>query len=436
MSALLKTFRTLPAGSRRVAIAQVTMLRSISIAVNICTGLLTAALLGPQGRGELAALLVAPQVLAGLSTLGLHGSLIYNVKADPEHEREYIALNLLLTFCAGLVAMTAGWFLEPLWLAKYNSSIVELGRMFLIITPLISATSTFTAVLEARGRFVAANQALYLQSLCTLVVLGVLTLLKHLTPATAAAAYLCPAALTFAYLGILVGYQHSSSLRLRVQHSTRLLHYGLRIYGDDVLATLSPYLDQVVIAAMLPPAALGVYVVGLSLSRLLNVLPASAATVLFPSLAARPTQAISDTVAAAVRVLGTINAATAICIGVLGPHLLSLLYGAKFAAASAPLSILLVAGVCSNVVQLLYQLYVGSGRPGLVTIIQTLGFGVSLGSMLLLVPAYGTVGAALALLVAALVRLACVLIGIPLTLGVRVPRLILSLSDLAWVKGR
>jgi O-antigen/teichoic acid export membrane protein len=436
INALLKTFRTLPAGSRRVAIAQVTMLRSLSIAVNVCTGLLTAALLGPQGRGELAALLVAPQLLAGLSTLGLHGSLIYNVKADPEHEREYITINLLLTFCAGLVAMAVGWLLEPIWLAKYDSNIVELGRAFLFVTPLISASSTFTAVLEARGRFVAANQSQYLQSLCTLIVLGILVLLKHLTPATAAAAYLWPAALAFIYLGLLVGYRSASAVRLRSQQVGRLLHYGVRIYGDDVLATVSPYLDQIVIAAMLPPAALGVYVVGLSLSRLLNVLPASATTVLFPSLAARPTVAISETVAAAVRVLGTINAATAVCIGLLGPHLLSLLYGAKFAAASGPLSILLIAGVCSNVVQLLFQLYVGSGRPGMVTIIQTLGFGVSLGSMLLLVPAYGTVGAALALLLAALARLALVLLGMPLTLGVRVPRLVPSLSDLAWMKGR
>ena len=190
-----------------MAIAQVTMLRSVSIAVNICTGLLTAALLGPQGRGELAALIVAPQILAGLATLGLHGSLIYNVKADPENERQYISINLLLTFCVGLVAMVVGWFLEPLWLTKYSSNIIELGRAFLVVTPLISASSTFTAVLEARARFVAANQSAYLQSVCTLVVLGLLIALKHLTPATAAAAYLGPSVLVFAYLAVLVGYR-------------------------------------------------------------------------------------------------------------------------------------------------------------------------------------------------------------------------------------
>ncbi len=436
IKALLPIFRILPTGSRRLAVAQVTMLRSVSIAVNICTGLLTAALLGPQGRGELAALIVAPQILAGLATLGLHGSLIYNVKADPEHEREYIAINLLVTFCAGLIAMIAGWLLEPLWLTKYSSNIIELGRAFLVVTPLICASSTFTAVLEARGRFVAATQSAYLQSVCTLVVLGLLLALKHLTPATAAAAYLCPSALVFVYLGLLVGYRNISTVNVRPQQFGRLLHYGMRIYGDNVLATLSPYLDQVVIAAMLSPAALGVYVVGLSLSRLLNVLPGSASTVLFPTLAARPTKTIAETVATAVRVLSTINVAMALCIGLLGPHLLSLFYGAKFAAASGPLSILLIAGVCSNIVALLYQLYVGSGRPEIVTIIETLGFGVSLGSMLLLVPAHGTVGAAMSLLLAALVRLGCVLLAMPLMLGVRVPRLIISLSDLALMKGR
>lgn len=419
-----------------MTIAQVTTLRSLSLAVNICTGLITAALLGPEGRGELAALTVAPQVLAGLATLGLPGALIYNIKADPQHERGYISNAFVLTFAAGLFAAAIGWALEPVWLAKYSPGVIALGRAFLVITPIATVSYTFTAVLEARGRFVLANQPAYLQSLCTLAALGILALLRHLTPATAAVAYLGPSVLGFGYLAALVGYRSYSKAALRSPLSTRLLHYGLRMFGDDVLIAVSPYLDQIVIAATLAPADLGVYVVGASLSRLLNVLPASAATVLFPTLAARPTATITDTVGAAVRVLTAINVAAALCIGLLGPFLLAHFYGSGFLGARVPLEILLGESVVSNAVRLLYQSYIGSGRPGTVTIIQAIGFCVSLGSMLLLVPVYGTIGAASALLIATLVRFGCVIAGMPLILGVRVPRLIIAPSDVTWMRGR
>jgi O-antigen/teichoic acid export membrane protein len=419
-----------------LAVAQVTMLRSVSLALNLCTGLLTAALLGPEGRGEQAAFMLAPQVLASFATLGLHASLIYNIKADPVREREYIDITLLLTFVAGVIAVAVGWFLEPRWLANYRPATVQLARVFLLATPVMSACFTFTAVLEARTRFVAANRPGYLQSLATLIAIGVLILLKRLTPATAAAAYVCPQALVFLYLAALARYRVRPSLTVRLPLMVRLLSYGFRFYGVDVLGAASVYLDQVIIAAMLPANALGIYVVGLSVARLLNLLPTAAETVLFPTLAARPVATIADAVAAAVRVLSVVNAVAALCLGLLGPQLLMVLYGPKFAAASGPLFILLLTTVPGNAVGLFYQSYAGSGRPGIVTLIQAAGLAVSLGLMLVLVPVLGVSGAALSLLVAALVRLACVLLGMPLVLGVRVPRLIVSRSDLAWIRGR
>ncbi len=428
--------RIIPIGRSGVNVAQVAMLRSVTQGVNLCTGLITAAMLGPAGRGEQAALILAPTVLAGLATLGLHASLIYNIKADAEHEREYIAINFVLTFCAGVAAMAIGWFLEPMWLSKYSTGIIDLARVFLLLTPLMTASFTFIAALEARGRFVLANQYAYLQALCTLAILGVLALTKHLTPGTAAGAYAVPCAFSFLYLGAVVVHQTHPRFTLRLNLFVRLLHYGLRFYGVDFLGVTSGYLDQVIIAAILPPSALGIYVVALSLSRVLTVLPSAAETVLFPKLAARPLQTITEAVGVAVRVLSSINAVAAVCLGLLGPHLLTLLYGAKFAAASGPLFILLIATVPANAVGLLYQSYSGSGRPGMVTIIHGIGLAFSFGSMLLLVPVYGTVGAALALLIAALVRLGFVLLGMPLILRVRVPRLIVSRSDFAWMRGR
>jgi O-antigen/teichoic acid export membrane protein len=431
-----KIARGLPMGRSAIAIAQVTMLRSVALALNACTGLITAAFLGPHGRGEQAALMLAPQVLAGVATLGMHASLIYNVKADPEHEREYVTLNLLLTVFAGIAAMAVGWFLVPIWLRQYDSHIVELARLFLLTLPLVTASFTFTGVLEAQSRFAAANRVVCFQTLLTLAVLGVLVGIKHLTPATAASTYAIASAFGCVYLGVLARYRPEMRIRAPLLLAGRLLSYGLRFYGVDVVGVTSSYLDQIIIAAMLPPAALGTYVVALSVSRLLNVLPASAETVLFPTLAARATKTITETIAAAVRILSTVNAGAAIVLVFIGPQLLTLLYGNRFAAASAPLVVLLIATVPANAAGLFYQSYSGCGRPGIVTIIHAVGLAAAFGAMLLFIPHYGTIGAALALLLGALVRLGGVLIGMPLVLGVRIPSLIVTRADLAWVRGR
>ncbi len=412
------------------------MLRSVTLCVNLCTGLLTAALLGPAGRGEQAALILAPTVLAGIATFGLHASLIYNIRADPENEREYIGANFVLTFGAGVAAIVVGWLLEPLWLANYGGNVIADARPFLFLTPFLTASLTFIAALEARAQFVLANQYAYLQALCTLAILGVLALTKHLTPATAAGAYAVPCFLSFLYLGAVVVRAAPPRFDLRFSLIARLLHYGLRFYGVDVVGVASGYLDQVMIAGMLAPSALGIYVVALSLSRLLTVLPAAAETVLFPKLAARPMATIADAVGVAMRVLTAINTVAAVCLAIVGPKLLTALYGASFAAGGRPLFILLIATIPANAAGVLYQSYSGSGRPGIVTIIHGIGLAFAFIAMLWLVPGYGMIGAAFSLLIAAIVRLTFVLIGMPLILKVRVPRLIVSRSDFAWMRGR
>jgi enterobacterial common antigen flippase len=50
------------------------------VLVNICTGVITARLLGPEGRGELASILLGLQVASLLAIVGLPTSSIYHIK--------------------------------------------------------------------------------------------------------------------------------------------------------------------------------------------------------------------------------------------------------------------------------------------------------------------------------------------------------------------
>jgi enterobacterial common antigen flippase len=424
----------LSGGGKAAAIAQVMALRALALAVNIGTSLLTAAVLGPGGRGEQAALVLAPSFLGGLASLGLHGSLIYHLKADPARERDLLGTGILLALAAGGLAMLAGWLLEPAWLRQYSAHTVAVGRMLLLATPMIVAGWTLSGAAEARGWFGLVNGALYLQSLATLALLGALALAQHLTPTTAAAAYLLPTVPLFGYVLVRIVRRMRPRFRLRRELARRLLRYGVRLCGVDILGTLAGYTDQLVIVALLPPALVGSYAVALSAARVLNVIQAGAASVLFPSIAARDPAAILPAVAATFRMATLLTAAAAALLLLAGPPLLLLAYGERFAPALLPFRVLLLAVVAENGARLLYQAYAGAGRPELVTGFEAAAVAIALAAMLALVPALATLGAAIAVLAAALFRLAVAILGITRLLHRPVPRLVPGRQDLRLVR--
>ena len=416
--------------SGALSVVKVVLLRALALAVTVLTGMLTAHSLGPAGRGEQAAIAVAPGFLAGLAVLGLHASLIYNMKADPDHEREYIGADLILTGASGTLAAAIGWIVEPYWLAGYSAHDLMVARLLLLTTPFTAMTWGLTGVAEAHGRFGFANRILYLQNLGVLAALVVLRWAGLLTPGTSAAAYALPTLPAFAYFAWATAKRTRPALTLRPPFPGRLLRYGLRFYGWDLLGTLSGYLDQLLVVALLAPGLVGLYAVAQSLTVMLGVLHGAVASVLFPSVAARDASHVVEAVGKTVRLVSAVTAAAALALGVLGPWVLPLLYGAAFAPAVAPFRVLLVNAVIASAARLLFQAYTAGGRPEWVTGLEAAGVAVSSGAMLALAPGFGLMGAAAAALLGSVVRLTLAMAMLPLALKVARPRLILGWPDM------
>jgi O-antigen/teichoic acid export membrane protein len=191
--------------------------------------------------------------------------------------------------------------------------------------------------------------------------------------------------------------------------------------------------DQALVVSLLSPVAMGTYAVALSASRVLNALQTSIVTVLLPSVAAKPPAEVVALTSRAVRVSTALAAIGAAAIALAGPLALRVLYGAKFVGAVPVFRILLVEVVLSGATLILVQAYMAIGRPGVVTGLQALGLGLSIPLMLLLIPRFGLVGAALALLISTCVRLTLTLAGYPRLLRTRVPKLLVTVDDVLVV---
>jgi O-antigen/teichoic acid export membrane protein len=415
------------------SVVQVMAVRAIVLATNLVTGMISAAMLGPQGRGVQAALMVGPQFVGPVSELGLHASVIYNSKAEPEHESDYLGSALVLALGAGLVGMLISWVIAPYWLTQYDASTVRTARLMLTIVPVGVVMHILMSGLESRGEFRLANRLMLVASLITLVSLGILAKTGLLTPATAATSYLfgvVPIGIAMAWF---VFRMIHPVVTLQRRVVSRLLHFGFRYYGVDVLGALSQYLDQLLVVLFLAPASLGIYAVAVSASRILNVIPTSVSTVLFPTVAARSPSEIVELVGLAARVTTVIAGAAAIVLSILGPFLLHTFYGVRFDPAVGPFRWLLVDCIIANLGRILYQAFTAGGRPEIVTGIESIGVVTSATSMLILVPTYGTIGAAWSLLAASSVRLICVIIGYRFIIRQQVPRFIMTRGDLARV---
>jgi O-antigen/teichoic acid export membrane protein len=367
-------------------------------------------------------------------TLGLPTALLYNFKLRPQDKAKFFTAALLMGTGLGFLASLLGIFFLPRWLSQYSPEVIHTAQWFMVIAPVLLLGTILGAALEAEGEFTFANQLRYLQPLMTLIVLSGLVWAEVLTPLTAGLAYLLPTLPLLIWILAYLRRRFSLSWLELGSSCKRLISYGLRSYGVDLLGTLSAQIGQAMVVSLLTPADMGIYVIALSLSRMLDVLQSSIITVLLPKTAARPVKEIVKLTGRLARISLLLTLLATILIIILAPILLPLLYGQEFLKALLVLRILLIEVTIGGTLWVLAQAFMAAGRPGIVTILQSLGLGLSIPLLLFFIPMYGFVGAGLALLCSTIVRFICVLICYPLILKVPPPNLLVTVEDWRFLK--
>ena len=431
MVALQSLGRVLQGKSGFGAVVQTLLANAFILGLNLGTGILTARLLGPAGRGALAAMILWPQFLSFLLALGLPSALLYNLKLRPKESDTLVGAASVMGAVMGVVAILAGVLLIPLWLRQYPVEVVRFAQFAMLTAPVGLLGLVFNSAMQARDAFTLYNLTRYLPPLLTLFWLVLLMATHQLTPFSSALAYLLaglPASL------MIVGWawrQYRPTLRAFVAALRHLLSYSLRSGGIDLLNTLALHLDRALVIGFLDPAAMGLYVVALSLSRVLNVFQAAVTTVLFPKASGRPKEEVVALTGQAARVSTAVTALAAVALILLGQQALRLLYTSDFTAATAVFRLLVAEAVLSGSAWILAQAFMALDRPGVVTILQGVGVGLSIPLLMWLVPRYGLEGAGMALLASALVRFIFIYSSFPLVLKVSPPRLWMKRDDLS-----
>lgn len=416
--------------------ASTTALRSIAmrflwIGLNTVTGILAARALHPHGRGELAAITLWPMLVGGVTTFGLPTALLYHVRRQPERASSLAGSALLLCSSITLLGMAVAWFVIPVWLRQLPAHIIFAAQLCVLAAPTASLSTLGRLAWEAKGRFGRSNASQLIPPMLVIAGLGVQAWLGILTPVSAAAVYILAGVPAFAWILWSVVRIYRPTLRGARASCRQLLHYGGRSYGVDLAGILSIYLDQALAVGLLSPAAMGIYAVALNVARVVAAANGSVAMVVFPRLVNLAPDEMARAVARAGRMASIAGAGIGLAVLAAGPFLLRWLYGPAFSAAVQILPILVCQVIVAGLVYVLLQGFLAAGRPGVATAVQLAGLAVSVPLFFALVPRWGLVGAALALLISACARLVLTVVCYRSILRVPAPRVWIGASDFA-----
>lgn len=368
-----------------------------------------------------------PQLMAYLLALGLPSALLYNLKSRSREEAgSLVGVALVIGTVMGLIATLLGILFIPRWLGQYPSEVIRFAQFIMITAPLVLLGLSFSSAMRASDAFNLYNRTRYLPPILTLVLLLLLVWSGYLDPFTSALSYLVPILPISIWSIVWAWRRYSPNLRSFFLTSRNLLSYSMRSWGVSLLTTLANQSDRVFVAGFLEPAAMGLYVVALSLSRVLNAVQGAVAPVLFPKASGRSQEEVLRMTGRAVRFSTAVTLVAAAGLIILGPYVIQFLFSRDFTEATGVFRILAVEAVLFGMTQVLAQAFMALDRPGVVTILQGIGVGLSIPLLIWLVPIYGLLGAGLALFLSTAARFISVYACFPLVLRARPPRLWLT----------
>lgn len=393
------------------------------LVVNMTTGILTARLLGPDGRGIQAAIVLWPLLLMGFSSVGLHPAILYYVKKGSAQASAFVTAALTLSVLVSVVAAAVGMIFVPSWLSNYDVQTVRFAQFYMAFIPFALAGEIYATTVQAHGDFALYNGYRLLQPLITLGVLLLLALTGTLGPESAAAAFLGPALPALLWLWSRTRHLYAWSLRSFGNVYRQLLSYGTRSFGSDIFIVASSQLDRVFIVSLLSPASVGLYTVAFSLAKMLSIFEAAVSSVLLPRMVGQPLGEMRLLLGRAARISILVTFTAGLGLVLTGPMLIRLFYGEAFGGAIVVLWLLTADSVLSNLANLLGKIFYAIGKPEMMIFRHGLSLAVAIPGVLILGPRYGISGVAAAVLLKSVVAVGLTLMAFPAVLKTPVPSL-------------
>lgn len=364
--------------------------------LGLANAVLLARLLGPQGRGELALVLLYPVLAHGLIGLALGDAVVYRA-AKGAAPAGLVPSALVLSVGAGAAAIAAGWLLAPILYAGHAAEVMTAGLAYFLMVPFGLIGLHLGGVFQGRLEYGAWNAIRLTTTFVTVGAVGLLALAELPSVGHVTLAYLAGFCLSGGMALLLAWRRGWLEARPDRGEVAGLLRFAAPLQVGVLVQIANERLDQLLIAGLLTPTDLGFYVAAMAVAVIPSIPAVTLANVAYPRIAG-----VADAIDRGpvieryVRLAVALGALIAAVLLVAGDRLILLLYGPAFAPAVPILAWYGLGAVALSARVVLAQAVKASGRPGLVMRAELAGLAVNVAGLLALLPTVGVVGAAVA----------------------------------------
>lgn len=353
--------------------------------------------LGVEERGELAAATVPLFLFISLASVGLPEATTYLVARGRVHARDVTRFAVILSLGTGLIGTLVAFWLAP-WLTDNDervTQLVMLATWALIPTLLVGCLRGYASGLH-EWRLV--NTEKYIGAAIKLVGIGGLALVGELT--------LEGAVVVTAVAPVLGGLAYAPLSRVAqpqiapMPHRRDMMSYGSRIWMGAVAGVLLARIDQMLLLPLSSAYQLGLYVAAVTIG---DVVALANNAVREVTLASEARETSRDRLQRAARISLFVSVLVGLVVIAILPWFLPLMFGPEFGPAYSATVLVIAAtalGVPGSVAGAGLS---GRGRPGLRSVSLIFGALVNVLLVVILVPEYGALGAALATLAGSLI---------------------------------
>jgi O-antigen/teichoic acid export membrane protein len=381
-------------------------------ALALITGPLSARLLGPSGRGELAAIQNLYWLVGTLSLLGMPEATLYFTARREREPRRIMSSGMVVALLACPVFYLLTYHLVPMLLAAQPPRVAITARGCILGIPLYVLCLVPLYSLRGNNDLAWWNLMRAVPAFGWLLLLVVLPFFVVPTSTAIAFGYLGMLTLALAPTLWVIVRRIPGSFAPDPTLWPRMLKYGIPIGGSAIPILLNLRLDQMLMAALLPSRSLGLYVVAVAWSGLVTHLLYAIGTVLFPRVASAVEPSRGALLAQGCRVSMISAMLLALLVAAATPVAIPLLFGRAFQDSVAVSIVLVFAAVISGMNVVCEEGLRGIGETPIVFWGEAAGLLITALALAILLRPLGIMGAGIASVTGYLATLVFLLIRI------------------------
>lgn len=365
----------------------------IGLATSFAVGVLVARALGPEGKGMLYAIMQVSAILLIVLDFGITTSTIYYLSRGEITAGTAMGTAVVLSLSLGVVGAPIVYVLltGPLAVVPGVPALAILFAMLILPTSLLAGW--MVSISMGVGDMVRPLWYAIAASATTLTALGVLVATGRATVTLVIATSV--AGTVAGILAIVIGLRRQlRPLALDLKAARARSGFSARVYLTDLSGHLHNRQDVLIVGWLAGAAAVGIYSVGTSFAELTWYIPSALCAVIIAKAGRTSVESGIDYVSRTSRVAIIFMSATILISALAVPWFIPWLYGTAFAPAVLPFFALLPGVMADGVTRILWNFQIAQGRLYWRQSIASMVFNIVL--VLILVPMWGVVGAALA----------------------------------------